>query len=461
MRRRKSIKKGNPSGFSLIEVLISIIVIAILMLPLLNHFITAAKINQKMARIRSVEVMTENLMEALKVRSLEQILQQFALDDTDLLKIKEYELLPLWDGSRTYAKGLLRLDPNNLWNQYAGATTEKSDCDIYEFSIDQLTIGAREYDVTICMDYKSYTNAAEDGAPTNPYNEYELPVLNELDEKAVAMLEGSSNLEGGSSDAAAILEFQSRRNEYIAEKDQQNALLWEDYYHTLAVAEESGEELNPVPTEPPAYASPRSYTESELTAMLSKQVRIRMENKGLNGYQMVAEAQYTLDHSLPVYGESLILDSEQQTYQEVLYRQDYAHPIRYLYFFYQPSQFQNTTEQIVFCNQQIGADSNVIETMAYIVKQDGEETLNPVNPYCCFVKDVNCTSPVRLYTNLPSGSKGYQLQVFSESDVLGTVEKRVYDQWICNITIDVYQHSLVEAYKYREKVYTLSSTVRE
>lgn len=71
---------NRNSGFSLLEVLVAMIVLAIIAIPLVRGFVVTANLNSKTRNLERAESAAQNLMEALIPYSLEDICKQFNSD---------------------------------------------------------------------------------------------------------------------------------------------------------------------------------------------------------------------------------------------------------------------------------------------------------------------------------------------------------------------------------------------
>ena len=66
-------EKLNNSGFSLVEVLIAIVILAIISLPVLSTFSNAAKINAKARRTENANTAINNIVEEARITSIDNL----------------------------------------------------------------------------------------------------------------------------------------------------------------------------------------------------------------------------------------------------------------------------------------------------------------------------------------------------------------------------------------------------
>lgn len=77
MSKGMGTKKLNNNGFSLLEVLIAMVILALVSIPLLHSFVTTAKTNGRAKILMRATDCAENLMESLEYRSVEGIVEYY------------------------------------------------------------------------------------------------------------------------------------------------------------------------------------------------------------------------------------------------------------------------------------------------------------------------------------------------------------------------------------------------
>lgn len=99
-KRNKASMINNQEGFSLVELLVAITILAIIVLPFLNSFVTASKTNSKAREQLVATTVAQNVMEEIKATSIEALEKDdnFVFDDT----LKKYVVT--YDGDQTFMR---------------------------------------------------------------------------------------------------------------------------------------------------------------------------------------------------------------------------------------------------------------------------------------------------------------------------------------------------------------------
>ena len=71
------IEKRNHKGFTLVELLIAVVILAVVVIPLINNFVLSAKINQKSKKVMNGTSMMQNVMEGMNAYAVEDIVKSF------------------------------------------------------------------------------------------------------------------------------------------------------------------------------------------------------------------------------------------------------------------------------------------------------------------------------------------------------------------------------------------------
>lgn len=175
----------DNSGFSLVEVLISGVILTILMLPLLHNLAAAARLNAKAAQVQSATLMGQNLLESINERDMSQLAAEFNYP-ADFTGSSLYfggepkEVVP--DGAGEYRAvtdvnksslrtGSTEADGRVTYN-YSFAARQNAP---YYYILKNAKDGAYRYDVLITMDQTAYQTDSD------TYNSYKVPSVNEPD----------------------------------------------------------------------------------------------------------------------------------------------------------------------------------------------------------------------------------------------------------------------------------------
>ena len=134
-------KQNRDAGFSLLELLIAVIILAIIVIPLMNLFLTSNRINIKARQTLRATTAAQDIMEGLKAYNIEELKAQFDdpprsdfyVIDSRLIKngVKEETALEV-DGSGNPAPGL------------------------YVFSMRELTLQGSKFDAKIEVNGRGY-----------------------------------------------------------------------------------------------------------------------------------------------------------------------------------------------------------------------------------------------------------------------------------------------------------------
>lgn len=284
-------KKDNR-GLSLVELIIAIVILAIVTIPFLRSFVTSANTNQKAKRIMRATSVAENIMEAMKPLTLEEIVLQLSNDGDEThmpvctlvpvfeshqeLLIEENEQVP---GSSITNSAVYE---NGAW-KFLGQESDK-----YYFALTGIELDGEKYDARICLDASDYYAAA--GETTPGYNDQELVQISGLDlsKDVVYELEASS-------ENKVYAEFAERSSRYVA--DVANAKDADDF-----------------------------------EAALTRQITIEVKQTGT-----LQEVHLTLTYTAPA---GWVADNEREYSRSMqLYSGDASNPLRYIYILYPPNYY--------------------------------------------------------------------------------------------------------------------------
>ena len=151
--------KASNAGFSLVELLIAVTILAIIVIPLLHLFVTSTRINVKSRQMLRATTVAQDIMEGLKAYTLEEVRTQFTPEDgvsasdyffpTDGFYVLNTSLI---QGGVREITELEEDDPNDPASQ------------IFYFGIQDLKMQGGEYDALIKLDASTYGIASTEGA---------------------------------------------------------------------------------------------------------------------------------------------------------------------------------------------------------------------------------------------------------------------------------------------------------
>lgn len=91
--------KNNERGYTLIELIIAITILAIIAIPLMHGFVTAAKTNAKAREIEQATTVAQNTMEEIKVTPIEELIKDvephkvpITMENGDTVEMLSYEM---------------------------------------------------------------------------------------------------------------------------------------------------------------------------------------------------------------------------------------------------------------------------------------------------------------------------------------------------------------------------------
>lgn len=192
-------KERNNKGFTLVELLVAVTILAIIVVPFMQSFVTAAKTNAKAKKIQNATELASNVMEELKSNDIEHFAFQFNYP-TDGDNKSRFNVLNTFDDAYELIKDsednfteVIKYQVNGAVNNldlvtssvvYKDYQENKSDefefkgqdSDNYYFVMEGVKSGDGEFDALITLNANSYQNIYETG-----YNDQEIPVISTPD----------------------------------------------------------------------------------------------------------------------------------------------------------------------------------------------------------------------------------------------------------------------------------------
>lgn len=183
--------KLNNQGFTLVELIISIAILVIILVPLMGNFIRSIQMNSKAKRLQIQSNLASSIMEGLKsYNNIDEIIDKFngSRDDFDLITG------PVADVMR------LEEDGTGGYMESSSSVHQAS----YYFAINGISEGKLVYDAFITMKADPYRiGESENGIMNN----YPMPNIINLDEKANGLLFAESDAGSGMTDEDVLNTF--------------------------------------------------------------------------------------------------------------------------------------------------------------------------------------------------------------------------------------------------------------
>lgn len=186
----KAYKKTADAGFSLVELLIAVTILAIIVIPLLHMFVTSTRINVKSRQTLRATTVAQDIMEGLKAYTLEEVSAQFAPPEGVSADVFHYPS----EGFYVVNSSLIQGGVRDLTEDMYGHV---EDDEIYYFGIENLKMQGGEYDALIKLDASTYgansKQVQEDGSYNNPAGVHD----NEFNGRFYAEIGSVAEINGG------------------------------------------------------------------------------------------------------------------------------------------------------------------------------------------------------------------------------------------------------------------------
>lgn len=152
--------RTGDAGFSLVELLIAVTILAIIVIPLLHMFVTSTRINVKSRQTLRATTVAQDIMEGLKAYTLEDVQEQFSLPGGTYSSTFFYPSEGFYIVNSSMIQGGVHEIRGLETNRDADGNFEdpdNPDNEIYYFGIQNLKMQGGEYDALIKLDASTYT----------------------------------------------------------------------------------------------------------------------------------------------------------------------------------------------------------------------------------------------------------------------------------------------------------------
>lgn len=428
--KNKKFRCIDNQGFSLVELIISIAILVIIMIPLMNNFYQSMVMNKKAENIQKQTNLATNIMEGLKTVDMEDTIDQFTgVDSFDILTIGSGDPRVLKPLGGSYQE-------ETDYNALTGQAT-------YYFAINDIKIEGTAYDALIKM------NAADYRMVTDIMNDYPMPNAINLDITANGLFFSMGATDTDTIDEQALAAYIQMGDVYARQlfgqsTAYQNYLIQYDQWQNereIAI-------MNGLPTPAPIpelVYNPLDYpdytTPDVVKTKISKTMRVIINNSSRTleyqiNYERVWPAGCNLNGSL----------------QYQIISNTYPSEIENVYLFYRPSIF--TVMNSDRC-EIVNTTSSVYPVNFYLANQD-----MPVTKEVIISKGV--TDQTTVYTNINPTLTALMIGgIIVNDDQIGSgiVKTEVKDR-IYETTVDIYEHvnSTNVSDKYKKRLYSITST---
>lgn len=154
MTRKECRKANKNAGFSLLELLIAVIILAIIVIPLLHMFVTSTRINIKSRQTLRATTFAQDIMEGLKAYNIDELKQQFNEPVEGFYVINDKLI-----------KGSVQEDTDREKAANGTDLNGNPNPGLYYFTMSGVTMQGSEYDALIEVDARGYMKKPAPGTP--------------------------------------------------------------------------------------------------------------------------------------------------------------------------------------------------------------------------------------------------------------------------------------------------------
>ncbi len=485
MRERKYLSRKLPiplhknrlsisnRGFTLLELLISIAILVLVMVPLMNYFFHSMRMNQQAQEIQEQTNLAANIMEGIKAYGMPDIIRQFADPEQE-----EFTIIPGLtrnedmdhDGILNYPVYLLK-KPDEAVRRF-----ELSDDTALQqmnyFGIHGVSMENKTYDALIKMDAREY-NVLN----SNTMNDYVMPDIITLDENANGMFfsNGTSMTDPYDEDALDALTESGRwyAQTVLWLRDPMYLQYQRDLqeYDQACLEQQAigGPTPAPIPVVSfdPDSVDYTSYCNKEtIKTNVTKTIKITMNTVSkmvgsatVTVSKIKTEFIYQVTNWLPEMEDIAVVTKTLPALEK-----EYPKQIENVYLFYLPSIFQESVSSglrdPMYSPDEIQIDNNTGSPVNLFIARQNTSSL--ARPYIK-VKRNNISDQARVFTNLEDGyvttvdNSGNPISATISNGLMdGSRENRIY---AVTIEICTPQERLED--RYQDVLYTLQSTKEE
>lgn len=152
----KDKKYNNDHGFTLVEILVAVAIVAIIVAPILRGITTSMKVNNRSDRIMNQTAVAQSVMEAVSNERLETVARQLDETNTNDLTVLPNGMYDMTNGA--HKEFFIGENTSETQNAVSAGSTEltKHPSNIYYYGIKGLTYDGKTYDVKVTLDASKY-----------------------------------------------------------------------------------------------------------------------------------------------------------------------------------------------------------------------------------------------------------------------------------------------------------------
>lgn len=327
-------EKESNKGFTFVELLVCVAILAIISFPLLNSFVVAGRTNERAKAIQRSTTLAQNVMETLKGKSLEETITTFRGGNLGELNIT---------------------DPYITTNSFVNVLGEDTLNGKYQYCIKRVKDGKQEYDVYVTLDASKYKSAG-----LKVQNNYEMPKITSLQGKKVATIDPDGQSSSWNSyvdadgktqytkdtstsmDHTALLYFYNLHLAYLDLLTMENQKI-ADEANAARIAAGLTPNVTPAPL-PEKYP----YTYEQLSSFIKKETVIEAKNgQKADGsidtsiVNLIATVTYSIAGEHGVTKDSAGISTRYQVLSKVYRTTDGSNPLEQIYLIYDKSGFSD------------------------------------------------------------------------------------------------------------------------
>ncbi|MDF2943233.1 MAG: hypothetical protein K0S01_2091 [Herbinix sp.] len=280
LRRIRKDSKLKNQGITLVEVIITLLIIMIIFVPLLSGFTASSKTNLVTKEKMYASNLADNLMEAVKVLGIEGVAQQFYQTDPAAFLLGEGTSLIYGEDRSSGVSSSIKVDSHG--NKIFDSSRKTSS---YVYQIKGVQEGTGTYDATITFSSASYTAPAVASPSVTPAalpNDYQYADLSAFNSESTALI--NPKISGTDYDYLAKQYFKQLHESYYYDMwveaceavNRANEPIYLAYDHACDEAIAAGNPMPSMPSVAPLPTQKATLNEASLNARITKTTTLEL-----------------------------------------------------------------------------------------------------------------------------------------------------------------------------------------